>query len=177
MLTKKKPARKAAQRTPNPRKKTVSPGRKHMMLKASRVPGARKMTAAQRMAIVRAEDLLDEGERVGAIEASIERSDYPDTSWMDARQLRRYRDGSDAFYDVALIDRNTGWAIDSLGESHVRDDDSGRDYLKSLLLDMVIAHKAEVIAAIKRKQGRRTENPARRKSTAKRRPTARRRTR
>ena len=174
MPTKKTSRRKAApKRALNPRRATVSTGRKAMLAKASRIPGARKMTATQRMALVRAEDLLDEGERFRAVEARKEPSDYPDTSWMDARAMRDYRDGRTAFYDVSLVDLTTGRVIDSLGESHVRDNDSGDAYLKSIVLDMVIANKAAVIAAIKRKQGRRVENPGRRKAT--RRPAAKRR--
>lgn len=153
---KKRPARKTAAKRKAPTRRVAnpfpSPGRKAMLKKAAKVPGARKMTAARRMEFVRAEDLLDEAERAGAVRVEYQPSSYPDTSWMDARALKSYHEGRDAFYDTVLIDEsgNRDVVIDSLGESHVRDNASGEAYLKSVALEMVMNHRPAIIAAIKR---------------------------
>jgi len=173
MTTKKSARRKAPKRTRNP---SPSPGRVKMFKRASALTKSYGGSPAARLALVRAKELLDWAEYNDAAHVEHRESEFPDTSWMDARDLKAYKRGDIDFYDTLLIDDTTGRVIASLGESSVGKKAADRDYLKHVGLELVSENKAAVIAAIKRAQ-RRVENPGRRKAPAKRRATARRRTR
>lgn len=151
MPTKKKPARKSAskRRVANP---FPSPGRKLMFKKASALTSSYGGSPASRLALVRAKDLLDHAESLDAVHVEHVESEYPDTSWMNASDLKKYEKGEIEFYDTLLIDDTKGQVIASLGESSVGKKAADRAYLKNVGLELVSENRADVIAAIKRAQ-------------------------
>ena len=142
-----KTAKRSSARNPS----TMSPGRKRLFKKASSLPGEYGAgRPGHRLATVRAEQLLDEAERVGAVSVRYSESEYPDTSWMDAGMLKDFEKGKYEFIDTQLVDETTGRVIGGLYESSVGKKASDRRYLHNIALELVIEHKKDVIAAIKR---------------------------
>lgn len=109
-----------------------------------------KKTATNKNRVASAQNLLNRAESVGAAHVEYRESDYPDTSWMDARQLKQYKNGDIEFYDTLLIDDTDGSVIGSLTESSVGKGASARAYLHGVGLELVEEYRADVLAAIKR---------------------------
>jgi hypothetical protein len=137
-------------------KKTIktSTARERLLKRASALTGIMGGSPAERIARVRAQDLLDEAEAIGAVRVEYIASDDPDTSWMDASQLRDYRDGDLEFVDTMLWDRTTDDLIGSLSDSCIGSSASDREYLRYVALNLVSEHKDAVVAAIKRARKR-----------------------